>query len=462
LEIGLRIGGFAWLSLQEYRNKISLRQKGAYRIMCLGESTTALGGKDSYPAQLEEILNQKKISIKFSVINKGVPATNSTAIVSLLEENLDKYHPDMVVAMMSINDGEDIIPWKDELEAKGISSKEDRPFFKKSKIYKLAKLLSRYIINKIKESDSRELKEGKKEDIIRVGGLMPSSNYKEQEEGDGENKKIDCGEKEYQELGDRFRDQGEFDKAIEMYKKALGVGSEDDQLYVDLALCYLELRDFEKTAEMFREAIKRNSRNDAAYAMLGEMVEDSFLAQEMFEKAIEINPRNTRAYITLGEHYKGQGKYDQAIEIFKEAMEANPGDSKIYGGLALCYQAQRRYKLAEEYFEKANKLRSRGYNPVTRSNYQRLKNILSQKKIVLVCVQYPMRSARPLKRMFTPQDEIIFVDNERVFKQAVRQGGYAEYFDDNFGGDFGHCTRKGNRLLAGNIAKVIFKEYFGK
>ena len=31
---------------------------------------------------------------------------------------------------------------------------------------------------------------------------------------------------------------------------------------------------------------------------------------------------------------------------------------------------------------------------------------------------------------------------------------------DMFGGDFGHCTVKGNRLLAENVARVILKEIF--
>jgi lysophospholipase L1-like esterase len=30
------------------------------------------------------------------------------------------------------------------------------------------------------------------------------------------------------------------------------------------------------------------------------------------------------------------------------------------------------------------------------------------------------------------------------------------------GGDFGHCTPKGNRLLAENIAQTILKEVFHK
>jgi hypothetical protein len=58
--------------------------------------------------------------------------------------------------------------------------------------------------------------------------------------------------------------------------------------------------------------------------------------------------------------------------------------------------------------------------------------------------------------------EIIFVDNKKVFKDAVKKDGYNTYFVDMFGGDFGHCTVKGNRLLAENIANTILKEVFHK
>ena len=82
LEMGLRVGGFIFSSLQEYRNISSIKKKSEYRIMCLGESTTAIGGEDSYPSQLEEILNERNIGIRFSVINKGIPGANTTAILS--------------------------------------------------------------------------------------------------------------------------------------------------------------------------------------------------------------------------------------------------------------------------------------------------------------------------------------------------------------------------------------------
>ena len=96
LEAALRTGGFIILSRQSYRNALSLRQKGVYRIMCIGESTTQGG----YPAFLEQVLNGRNMGIRFSVIDRGLGGTNTSVLVSRIEADLDTYHPDMVVAMM--------------------------------------------------------------------------------------------------------------------------------------------------------------------------------------------------------------------------------------------------------------------------------------------------------------------------------------------------------------------------
>jgi ABC-type antimicrobial peptide transport system permease subunit len=74
-----------------------------------------------------------------------------------------------------------------------------------------------------------------------------------------------------------------------------------------------------------------------------------------------------------------------------------------------------------------------------------------------------MRSPEPLKKIFQGNEEgIIFVDNEKIFREALRKTGYKEYFTDLFAGDFGHCTNKGKRLLAENIADVILRECFNR
>jgi len=72
-----------------------------------------------------------------------------------------------------------------------------------------------------------------------------------------------------------------------------------------------------------------------------------------------------------------------------------------------------------------------------------------------------MRPVELLKRIFQDDDEeIIFVNNEKVFRDAVAKDGYNAYFVDASSGDFDHCTDRGNKLLAENIANVILKEVF--
>jgi len=93
-------------------------------------------------------------------------------------------------------------------------------------------------------------------------------------------------------------------------------------------------------------------------------------------------------------------------------------------------------------------------------NYRMMKEFLDKEKIPWICVQYPTLSVGELKNMFGEGHDIIFVDNESNFKEAVQIEGADAYFIDRFAGSFGHCTPKGNRLLAENIARTILQEYF--
>src|SRR5712691_1423595 len=104
LEGGLRVAGWLFLRLQEQRNQASLADGRPYRVLCLGESTTALGGEDAYPRQLERILNQQAGRQLVSVLNRGVPAINTDYILAGVPAFLAQYQPDIVVAMMGIND----------------------------------------------------------------------------------------------------------------------------------------------------------------------------------------------------------------------------------------------------------------------------------------------------------------------------------------------------------------------
>ena len=146
LEMGLRLGGTFYLLKQEYTNVRTLKQKNIYRILCLGESTTASGGNHSYPYQLQEILNSSDVGIEFSVINKGIPATDTGFILADLHKNLDKYKPDMIIVMMGVNDS------KHTFKYKGDTNFNKYSFLKQFRVYKIIKLLWKHIKHKINNS----------------------------------------------------------------------------------------------------------------------------------------------------------------------------------------------------------------------------------------------------------------------------------------------------------------------
>lgn len=416
LELSLRIGGFIILSFQEYSNRRAIYQEGAFRVMCIGESTTLLGGKDSYPSLLETIFNQRKIGIKFSVINEGVGGVNSDYLILRLENNLNRYNPNMVIAMMGSND--QYIKYYEGID--GARSK----LFKNLKTYKFFRLLWMHIMNKAFLPQHY---------LNIVFGL----------------KTCYAVEPDCTDLEDKLR-------------RAEGLGVNNADLYMELGLCIAKHRRFEEAIELFKKSLEIKPDNRMAYLFLGACYRDirKFReAEEVFLKLLSISPMESNVYWALGRCYYEEGKLKESEEILKKASELNPKEEKIYRALSLICRDIGKDEAAKQYMRKANEV-SLGYGQQTRRNYLKLKEALDKRGIKLVCVQYPMRSIEPLKSLFDNPRGIIFVDNEKIFKEAVGKTSYKDYFTDMFGGDFGHCTRKGNRLLAENIAQVIMKEYF--
>ena len=432
LEIILRIGGFTILFLQEHRNLQSIKQKGACRIMCLGESTT----QNQWPPYLEKILNQRNVGIKFNVIDKGLGSTTTTVILSELEANLDKYQPDMVVTMMGINDGGSHMPYEATSTSKIILT------LRSFKVYKLTRLLWLHMVTKFKEKGFYKSMSNN-QTVRSLSSHVPRYSSREMHKQQG-----------------FFQQEQAFKKAIELDPK-------NDSGYTRLGGFYRTQWKFVEAEQAFKKAIELNSKNDSAYIELGWIyrIQEKFTESEQaFKKAIELNSKNDSGYIELGWIYINQGKLTESEQMLKHVLDHNPNNDFAIGGLATIYREIGNNELSEVYAKKADSLRDEYSNPKTINNYRTLKQILDKRKIKLVCMQYPVRNIAPLKKIFReePEGNIIFVDNEKIFKDAIRKEGYKEYFKDMFGGDFGHCTDKGNKLLAENIANTILKEIFHK
>ena len=522
LEAGLRLGGFIFSSIQEYENLRSIKQKSAFRILCIGESTT----QGQYPHLLEKVLNQRNIGVHFSVIDKGRAGTNSITLLEEIESNLVEYHPDMVVAMMGINDQG--IYYQD-------MSESHTWIFRHCRVYRLGRIFM-YLLKNFREKNidasdradwERKPLRNDKGTAIEKANLSNETSTEKVDQLDLKDAEKTPGpassylnghelsrakdffgkailldpenEKAYAELEKLYQLQGEVFQAEDFFKKIIELDPKNDRAYVGLGRFYLLQKKFFQAEDSFKKAIELNPENAIAYVGLGRSYEERFKfsqaedwyrkaieinpayvkayvklgwlyqhqgkflqAEGSFKKVLEINPRNGDAYFTLGQIYRNQGNLSQAEDSFRRAIEINPKHKRLLGEMSLLYEKMGKPELAKDYAEKARLLLKSGDYAVTVSSYRKLKEILDRKGIILVCVQYPVRNVAPLKKIFEKDRGVIFVDNEQVFKEAVKRSGFKEYFTDIFAGDFGHCTQKGNELLAQNIADVILKEVFNR
>ena len=68
-------------------------------------------------------------------------------------------------------------------------------------------------------------------------------------------------------------------------------------------------------------------------------------------------------------------------------------------------------------------------------------------------MSYPLHSVKELSKMSEHKENILCIDNQGTFIEALRKSGRKEeYFVPD-----GHCNEKGYRLIAENVANAIYK-----
>ena len=104
LELLMRLYGPVYGFLQKRNNAASFSKEAEVRILCLGDSTTAFGFNNSYPRQLERMLNERIPHKRFIVINEGEPGSFIEDTQKELSRKLLSYRPHFVITMLGVND----------------------------------------------------------------------------------------------------------------------------------------------------------------------------------------------------------------------------------------------------------------------------------------------------------------------------------------------------------------------
>lgn len=482
LEIFLRLGGAVFNFVQERGNKTSF-SSGEYRILCLGESTTALGGVDAYPFQLEEILQNKRPDLKIKVINKGMVSRTTADILAALPGFLKKYQPQAVVVMMGIND-------RAEVKANPFV-KAWRWASRNIRVVHLFDLLGSHLKHKIawmRGDPPPGDHEGK------IPGLVPVEDQRNLNSKASSLKMIALCDRMAKGLEMRLGQSRNKDEKIEIVKQLARLKIRQAWFYVSLGHYHLIRDDCAQAKPYYARALVYEPDNYGALTELAECLEKDGQCQQavgLYKKASQDQVNTVLSQMGLGRCYDQLGQKDEAYKIFQGLMKNDkdifkfrqdigdwfaknshwaeaeavfrqgiadhPEDYFLYERLAKVLEAQGNPAEAGQYEQQARVLSERveGYLPETADNYRALVKEISRRGIKVVCMQYPLRRIDPLNDILGNQPGVSFVDNRENFQQAIRAGQYSDYFSDSFAGYFGHCTRRGNRLIAENLAHVL-------
>ncbi len=116
------------------------------------------------------------------------------------------------------------------------------------------------------------------------------------------------------------------------------VAPSGQQIHNNLGDVYARQGDMNRAVEEFKKAIEINPNYADAYHNLGNTYQQMGqidLAVENYQKALSINPNLWQSYENLAAIYFNQGQSDLAEENIKKALEINPGDKNL--GEALKY-----------------------------------------------------------------------------------------------------------------------------
>lgn len=151
-------------------------------------------------------------------------------------------------------------------------------------------------------------------------------------------------------LAKNYFDQGEFEKALSIYKDLHQQNPSRRDYFLSLVATYQQLEQFEDARQMLQDEID-NTRNDSTlFIELGRNYQyqnDPETAELYFQKAIDAIDKEPRWAYSVANAFERHALLDKAVTAYKKGMELNPS-ANYHSQLARLYGEQGKI---EEMFE---------------------------------------------------------------------------------------------------------------
>ncbi|XP_054989915.1 Bardet-Biedl syndrome 4 protein isoform X1 [Sorex araneus] len=150
--------------------------------------------------------------------------------------------------------------------------------------------------------------------------------------------------------------EGDLNKAIEVYKKAVEFSPENTELLTTLGLLYLELGIYQKAFEHLGNALTYDPTNYKAILAAGSMMQthaDFDVALTKYRVVACAVPESPPLWNNIGMCFFGKKKYVAAISCLKRANYLAPFDWKILFNLGLVHLTMQQYASAFHFLSAA-------------------------------------------------------------------------------------------------------------
>jgi tetratricopeptide (TPR) repeat protein len=163
--------------------------------------------------------------------------------------------------------------------------------------------------------------------------------------------------------GKKYFEEGNYEKAVEAFKRAVNKYPKRDDTYFYLGYSYSALGQSKPAIEAFQKVLDLDAKHFTALFNLG----NAYADEGQYEKAIESYHRVTtlqanvpRVYYNMGVAYIELNRSEDAVKAFREATRLRADHAMAYYNLGILYGTAGDYEEAAKAFRQALALKMKG------------------------------------------------------------------------------------------------------